>query len=69
MFVIEFEQVNVPREAFNIIKMRHLNAQSSNKNTRKKCEIRSGEIIQIKMSGGSPRGKILRGMGGWDGRL
>ena len=42
MFVIDFEQVNAPREALIVITIRHLNTQSSNKNTRKKCEICQG---------------------------
>ena len=43
MFVIDFEQVNAPGEAFNVIAMRHLNAQSSSKSSRKKYEICLGD--------------------------
>ena len=47
MFVIDFEQVNAPKEAFNVITVQHLNTQSQQQNTRKKCEV-------------CPRGKLFR---------
>ena len=69
MSVINFEQVNTPRETFNVITIAHLNAQSQQQNTRKKCEICSGEIIQRKMWGNFQRwgyypgslGELFRG--------
>ena len=68
MFVIDFEQVNAPREALIVITIRHLNTQSSNKNTRKKCEICQGGNYSEKNVWGEfhagnllPRGELFRG--------
>ena len=62
MLVIDFEQVNAPREAFSFITIRYLMVRVNNKNTRKKCEICSegnyskknvlGEFDGVKFSEG-----------------
>ena len=52
MFVIDFEQVNASREAFNAITIRHLNAQTLEKSVK----YVQGEIIPRKMSKGNSMG-------------
>ena len=59
VFVIDFEQVNDPREVFNVIIMQHL---VSNKNTRKKCEIcLGGNYSEKNLWGDSMEGHFQRG--------
>ena len=63
MFVIDFEQVNAPREAFNVTTIRHLNAQSKKKTLGESVRYFQGRIIQRKILGGIPRRKIFRSGG------
>ena len=59
MFVIDFELVNAPREAFNVITVRHLNTQSQQqKHLGKSVKYVQGEITQRKMSVGIQWGKF-----------
>ena len=59
MFVIDFEQVDPPKEAFIVIPIQHLNAQSQEQKHLEK--VWKGEIIQRKMPGGNSLGGVFGG--------